>query len=461
MRSFTYQQVLNLALMRHPKLRALVLEDVPIIDDINQDVLDLIRATDEQDHTFFQRRINWSDFAGELGLSGLTLVQDSFPGNGAFDGHVADTGQAWAKVMADGAHPAAFSYLGGAGGVGSFNLNGLAANGDINKETFYQIDAGAYDNIFLEVALTRLDGDGTGSGFAASIILQMPLQVGFNLGGAQFNVVSLDRNTVEVDMGDAPSEVDGIPWGIGQTKVMRLEVTGALLKGYLDGVLYTQRTLAPPLNVPANHYAGLWATTSGPAGPTGAAGRFLAPFTIGALNPALSTLPAIQLPDWVNAVYAVNAIFATTGFKRRIRTKYLERIVRDQDIDDVDTLDTDDHGNPLLLAYLENQGGSFQLVKSAQKEWPTVADVEFVVTGLDTLLTQGAQLTSHVPLPYKALRPLAEKLAVHLGQRADLPQQWIDEQDGRADAAYDRFALWAGDMMVADDVNPDPDIVTG
>lgn len=160
----------------------------------------------------------------------------------------------------------------------------------------------------------------------------------------------------------------------------------------------------------------------------------------------LANRTTIPLPTWVNRVYAVQATYST-GAVSEVDVQRAEAFVRDAGdrADSADWLNAEDR---LPIAFLEFNAGAWQLRKyivANGSPWDTITDLLFVVDGQDIDITR-ADLDTEVPLPDRALRPLAELLAADLGYRADLPDRWIERQLSRATAYKTRFVEWLIDL---------------
>jgi hypothetical protein len=179
-------------------------------------------------------------------------------------------------------------------------------------------------------------------------------------------------------------------------------------------------------------------------------------------SPSLADYDVIQLPDWVLAIHAAQVVYSGTDnygdpLTRRLWLRRKEEQIRELP-DERDVL-AYDIVEKLPQAWLEHEDGVWQIRKWKQttQSWTSAIDINFTVIG--TQLSVGnAALTDPVPLPMALLRPLAERYAVLLGQRADLPQPWLVRQGEIAEGAMEQASQFIGDYEIADDPAFDPDI---
>lgn len=192
--------------------------------------------------------------------------------------------------------------------------------------------------------------------------------------------------------------------------------------------------------------------------------------------PTITTLPAptdlrdvdhIEVPIWVNSIYAAEAIKAD-GSKIRIDIVKKESEVRDRPVDEetflVTSLTDPRRRNPIAFKVWDSGRGRWKLFKEenlsspGQNPWADVTDANLIVSGVRVQMFARADLTDTIPLPYRALIPMAEAFAITLGMRAGKDRGWIQDQRTVAEAAMTGFREFINMMDMATDEPFDPEI---
>lgn len=164
----------------------------------------------------------------------------------------------------------------------------------------------------------------------------------------------------------------------------------------------------------------------------------------------------VELPAWVSRVHAVQAMYSD-GSTAEIDLQRSETRVRNQD----ERTDLGDWLSPADRkpeAFLEFVGSVWQIRKyitANGSPWDTITDLLVIVDGQEQDYTR-EDLDAEVPLPERALIPMAEWYAITLAQRADLSDRWIERQTAIAGRETATFAEWLIDFEHSRDDPFDP-----
>lgn len=191
--------------------------------------------------------------------------------------------------------------------------------------------------------------------------------------------------------------------------------------------------------------------------------------------PTITTIPApvdlrdvdfIEVPIWVNTIYAAEVLNAA-GKKTEISIVKKEAEIRDRPFDDeaLIYLSADQRQQkPRAFRVWDSARSRWKLYKDENNvspganPWADKTDANLIVSGVPMQMFSRADLTDTLPLPYRALRPMAEAYAVTLGMRAGKDRGWIQDQRTVAEAAMTQFREFINMMDMATDVPFDPEI---
>lgn len=181
----------------------------------------------------------------------------------------------------------------------------------------------------------------------------------------------------------------------------------------------------------------------------------------------LSDTTFIQVPRWVNTIYSAEGI-KSGGAKIEINIFPKESEIRDRPQEGV-TLVWEGLGDPRLrkpqalkvwnpsLSVWELHKDESNVSKGASP-WDDIVDANLVVSGVPVRITSRANLTNTVPLPYQALRPMAEALAISLGSRTNKDSRWMTDQRRVTEQAKTQFREFINMMDMSTDEPWDPEI---
>ena len=192
--------------------------------------------------------------------------------------------------------------------------------------------------------------------------------------------------------------------------------------------------------------------------------------------PTITTLPAptdlrdvdhIEVPIWVNSIYAAEGVKAD-GKKIQILIVRKESETRDRPEDEqaflVTSLTDPRRRRPIAFKIWDSGRGRWKLFKEenliapGNNPWEAIVDANLVVSGVRVQMFARADLTDTIPLPYRALVPMAESLAITFGMRAGKDRGWIQDQRIVAEAAMTHFREFINMMDMSTDESFDPEI---
>ncbi|KKL25476.1 hypothetical protein LCGC14_2404920, partial [marine sediment metagenome] len=147
----------------------------------------------------------------------------------------------------------------------------------------------------------------------------------------------------------------------------------------------------------------------------------------------LSEIDYIQLPRWINSIYSAEGV-KSNGSKIEINIFSKESEIRDRPIAGL-TIAYRDLGDPRVrkpqaLKVWNPSSALWELYKDESNvspgasPWDDVVDANLVVSGVPVRIGSRANLTNTVPVPFRALRPMAESFAISLGMRANKDYRW-------------------------------------
>lgn len=191
--------------------------------------------------------------------------------------------------------------------------------------------------------------------------------------------------------------------------------------------------------------------------------------------PSLGILPApadlteidnIWLPYWVNTIFTVEGI-QSSG-------KKIEIIVRRKESENRDRVPGQDEGyygglletegrKPLAFKVWDPTESVWKLFKDLTTDsqvdaWADITDVNIVVAGVYLPMSERADMTDPIPVPFRALRPLAEAYALILGGRVNKSAGWMREQRLVKDRAWEAFREFVNQMDMASYDSIDPEV---
>ena len=192
--------------------------------------------------------------------------------------------------------------------------------------------------------------------------------------------------------------------------------------------------------------------------------------------PSITTIPAptdlrdvdhIEVPIWVNTIYSAEGV-KDDGSKVELDIRKKESEIRDRPFDEdsviVTNLRDPRRSKPRAYKVWNSSRGRWQLFKDeaqlipGSNPWAQITDANLVVSGVRLQMFARADLTNTIPLPYRALRPMAEAYAVTLGMRSTKDVGWIRDQRAVAEAAMTLFREFINMMDMATDEPFDPEI---
>jgi hypothetical protein len=192
--------------------------------------------------------------------------------------------------------------------------------------------------------------------------------------------------------------------------------------------------------------------------------------------PTIGTIPAptdlrdvdhIEVPLWVNTIYAAEGVKAN-GKKIEIDIRKKESETRDRPVDEesviFSALRDPRTRKPRAFKVWDSARSIWKLFKDENlavpgaNPWTDIIDANLIVSGVRVQMFARGDLTNTLPLPYRALRPLAEAYAVTLGMRANKDRGWIQDQRAVTEAAMTQFREFINMMDMATDEPFDPEI---
>ncbi|MCP4901240.1 MAG: hypothetical protein GY906_30085 [bacterium] len=175
----------------------------------------------------------------------------------------------------------------------------------------------------------------------------------------------------------------------------------------------------------------------------------------------------ILLPSWVNSVYAMEGI-KSDGHKVQILLDTKDEQIRNRPIEDEsviwDSLRDPRRRQPQAYKIWDPAESVWRFSKntdyytSGQSPWSDIVDANIVVSGVRLPMSERADLTDAIPVPFRALKPLTEAYALILGGRAGKDRGWMQDQDGRVEREYTKFREFINVMDMNSDVPFDPEI---
>lgn len=191
--------------------------------------------------------------------------------------------------------------------------------------------------------------------------------------------------------------------------------------------------------------------------------------------PSLGILPApadlteidnIWLPYWVNTIFTLEGI-RSNGKKIEIIVLRKESEIRDREPGDDEgyyggLLETEGR-KPQAFKIWDATESVWKLFKDLTTDsqvdaWADIVDANIVVAGVYLPMSERADMTDPIPVPFVALRPLAEAYALILGARVNKSAAWMREQRLVKDRAWDRFREFVNQMDMASFDSIDPEI---
>jgi len=191
--------------------------------------------------------------------------------------------------------------------------------------------------------------------------------------------------------------------------------------------------------------------------------------------PLLTPVPAdlrevdnILVPGWVQTVFAIEGI-RSNGSKIEIGIQRKESEVRDR-IPDHDegfgfyaALLDSSLRKPRAWRVWDGDNSVWRLYKDLTSEggkqtWEDIVDVNLVVSGVPLAMTKRPDLNDTIPLPFRALRPLAEAYAIILGGRTNKSVGWMRDQRLVKQKAFDDFREFINQSDMSRDEPFDPEI---
>ena len=182
----------------------------------------------------------------------------------------------------------------------------------------------------------------------------------------------------------------------------------------------------------------------------------------------LRALGNILVPGWVQTIFAVEGL-RSNGSKIEIGVQRKESETRDR-------IPDQDEGFGFYTALLDQRlrkprawrvwDGSnsvWRLYKDLTSEggeqtWQDIIDVNIVVSGIRIAMTERPDLNDEIPLPFRALRPLAEAYALILGGRPNKNLGWMRDQRVVKQQSFDSFREYINQSDMSRDEPFDPEI---
>ena len=191
--------------------------------------------------------------------------------------------------------------------------------------------------------------------------------------------------------------------------------------------------------------------------------------------PSLAPVPTdltevnhILVPGWVQTIFAVEGV-RSNGAKIEIAVQRKESETRDR-------IPDQDEGFGFYTALLDErlrkprawrvwdpEYSVWRLYKDltsagGEQTWQDIVDANLVVSGVRIAMTERPDLTDTIPLPFRALRPLAEAYAIILGGQTNKSVGWMRDQRAVKQKAFDDFREFINQSDMSRDEPFDPEI---
>ncbi|KKM21125.1 hypothetical protein LCGC14_1638560, partial [marine sediment metagenome] len=181
----------------------------------------------------------------------------------------------------------------------------------------------------------------------------------------------------------------------------------------------------------------------------------------------LGDIAYIQVPRWVNSIYSLEGV-KSDGSKIEINIFSKESEIRGRPVVGLTiaytSLGDPRTRKPQALKVWKASSALWELHKDESyfspgaSPWDDIVDANLIVSGVPVRIGSRANLTNTVPLPFRALRPMAESFAITLGSRANKDYRWMAHQRQVAEDAKTQFREFINMMDMATDEPFDPEI---